>query len=249
MLKHNCEVIGHVKPNSKVKSLINSVPEYVSKLTNKDVLIFIGGSNDIEDNSIEGYLSDINQFVTKNGHTNIILGEIPNRYNTSGFSAVNQKIMVLNRKLKKYRKSNTHVDIMETVQERKYYTNHGFIMNALGKDALCLKLRVIIDEIFMSNNVLQIPLKLKKNYFENTLYEEDITVNNMSKDEVHNKKTIQDCSDGSCDKPQDNEKYTVLDRNENVSNNNTNSITPMTIRSSMRKKVSKNLSNDFLWAK
>jgi hypothetical protein len=185
-------------------------------------------------------MSDINQFVTKNGHTNIILGEIPNRYNTSGFSAVNQKIMVLNRKLKKYSKSNTHVDIMETVQERKYYTSHGFHMNALGKDALCLKLRV-----------LSIPLMWKKDYFENTLYEDDITVNNTSKDEVHNKKTVQDCSDGSFDKPQDNEKYTVLDRNEDVSNNNTNSITPitMTIRSSMREKVPKNLSNDFLQAK
>ena len=62
-------------------------------------------------------------------------------------------------------------------------------------------------------------------------------MNNMSKDEVHNKKTVQDYSDGSFDKPQDNEKYTVLARNKNVSNNNTNSITPMTmtIRSSMRK--------------
>ena len=141
MLKHNCEVIGYVKPNSKVKSLINSAPEYVSKLTNKDVLIFIGGTNNIDDNSIEWYLSDINQFVTKNGHTNIILGEIPNRYNTSEFPAVNQKIMSLNRKLKKYVKSNTHVDIMETVQERKYYTNHGLHMNALGKDVLCSKLK------------------------------------------------------------------------------------------------------------
>jgi hypothetical protein len=70
----------------------------------------------------------------------------------------------------------------------------------------------------MSNNVLPIPLKWKKDYFENILYEEDITGNNMSKDEVHNIKLIQDCSDGSCNKHQDNEKYTVLDRNGNVSN-------------------------------
>jgi hypothetical protein len=46
----------------------------MSKLTNKDVLIFIGGSNDIDDNSIEWYLSDINLFVTKNGHTNNYIG-------------------------------------------------------------------------------------------------------------------------------------------------------------------------------
>jgi hypothetical protein len=68
MLKPNFEVIGYAKPNSKVKSLTNPVPEYVSKLTNKDVLIFIGGSNDIDDNSMEKSLSDIHQFVTQNGH-------------------------------------------------------------------------------------------------------------------------------------------------------------------------------------
>jgi predicted Zn-dependent protease len=47
-------------------------------------------------------------------------------------------------------------------------------MNALGKDVLCSKLRVIIDKIFMSNNVLPIPLEWKKDYFESILCEEDI---------------------------------------------------------------------------
>jgi hypothetical protein len=169
ILKTNFEVTGYAKPNTKVKTLINPVPAYVSKLTNKDVIIFMGGSNDIDDNCIERSLSDTQQFVTKIGHTNIIMGEIPKRYDTNEFSTVNQKIRTYNRILKKYGKSNTHLSIMETMQERKYYTNHGFHLNALGKDELCLKLRVIIDRIFMSNTVLPISLKWEKDHSENTL--------------------------------------------------------------------------------
>jgi hypothetical protein len=174
ILKTNFEVIGYAKPNSKVKTLINPVPAYVSKLTNKDVIIFVGVSNDIDGNCIERSLSDIQQFVTKNGHTNIIMGEIPKRYDTIEFSTVNQKIRTYNRILKKYSKSNTHLNIMETMQERKYYTNHGFHLNALGKDELCLKLRVIIDRIFMSNTVLPISLKWEKDHCENMLSKDNI---------------------------------------------------------------------------
>ena len=131
---------------------------------NKDALVFIGGSNDIDDNSTECSPSDIHQFATKNSHTNIILGEIPHRYDRAEYSAVNQKIMTYNRKLNKYSTSNTHLHIMESVRERKYYTNQGFHLNALGKDALCSKLRVIIDKIFMSNDVIPIPLTWKKDH-------------------------------------------------------------------------------------
>jgi hypothetical protein len=197
LLKPNFEVTGYTKPNSKVRSLINPIPEYVSKLTNKNALVFIGGSNDIDDNSTECSLNDIH-------HTNIILGEIPHRYARDEYSAVNQKIMTYDRKLNKYSKSNTHLDIMEAVQERKYYMNQGFHLNALDKDALCSKLRVIIDKIFMSNDVVPIPLTWKKDHPES---ENDIIVNDLSKVEVNKKKSIQDVSAGDYNL-QVSEKYT-----------------------------------------
>jgi hypothetical protein len=183
--------------------------------------------------------------------TNIRLGEIPNRYHIDEFSAVNEKIMTYNRKLKKYSKSNTHLDIMETMQAMKYYMNQGFHLNALGKDALCLKLRIIIDKIFMSNILLPIPLKWEKDHSVSTLHEDNMIENNGSMVEANKKKIIQDFNDGVCDKLQVSDQYTVQDRDNSVSNNNMNSIAPTTMstRSSMRKKVPKNLSNDFLWAK
>jgi hypothetical protein len=99
-LKPNFDVTGYTKPNCKVTTLLNPVPEYVSNLTDKDILIFFGGSNDVSNNNMEVTLLDIQQFVTKNNYTNIILGEIPNRYDTAESSDLHQKIMTYNRKQK-----------------------------------------------------------------------------------------------------------------------------------------------------
>jgi hypothetical protein len=74
---------------------------------------------------------------------------------------------------------------METAQERKYYTNQGFHLNALGKDALCSQLRIIVDKIFMNNDVPPIPVEWKKEHLEWT---ENTTSTNT--DNVKNSKTI-----------------------------------------------------------
>ena len=184
-MKPNFDVTGYTKPNCKVTTLLNPVPEYVSNLTDKDILIFFGGSNDVSNNNMEVTLQDIQQFVTKNNYTNIILGEIPNRYDTAESSDLHQKIMTYNRKLKKHSKLNTHIHITETVQERKYYTNQGFHLNALGIDALCSQLRIIVDKIFMNNDVPPIPMEWKKEHLEQT---ENTTSTNI--DNVKKSKTI-----------------------------------------------------------
>ena len=53
---------------------------------------------------------------------------------------------------------------MEMVQERQYCTSQGFQLNALGKDALCSQLRIIVDKIFMSNEISPIPMEWKKDH-------------------------------------------------------------------------------------
>ena len=61
-------------------------------------------------------------FNTKNNHTNIILANIPYRYDTTNTSTVNDSIEKFNRRLEKLVKVSPHASFLKTEQNRKLYT-------------------------------------------------------------------------------------------------------------------------------
>ena len=70
--------------------------------------------------------------MTKNNHTNIILVNIPHRYDTANTNTVNDSIEKFNRKLEKLIKVSPHASFLKTEQNRKLYTRHGLHYNRLG---------------------------------------------------------------------------------------------------------------------
>ena len=71
--------------------------------------------------------------MTKNNHANIILVNIPHRYDTANTNTVNDSTEKCHRRLEKLVKVSPHANFLKTEQNRKLYTRHGLHYNRLGK--------------------------------------------------------------------------------------------------------------------
>ena len=69
------------------------------KLNHDDILIISNGTNDLATNRTSLAFQNISNMVTKNNHTNIILVNIPYRYDTENSSTINDSIEKFNRRL------------------------------------------------------------------------------------------------------------------------------------------------------
>jgi len=104
------------------------------KLNHDDILIICSGTNDLVINKTTLAFQDISNMVTKNNHTNIILVNIPYRYDMANTTyTVKDDIEKFNNRLEKLTKISPHASFLKTEQKRKLYTRHGLHYNRLGK--------------------------------------------------------------------------------------------------------------------
>jgi len=66
-----------------------------------DLIIICSDTNDYKLNELSLTLQNITNFVKNNNHTNIILMNVPLRYDLTTSISVNRNISILNRKLQK----------------------------------------------------------------------------------------------------------------------------------------------------
>jgi hypothetical protein len=103
-------------------------------------VILCGGANDVAKNNAKMALNHISNFVKLNNHTNIIVTNLPHRFDLIQHSCVNSEIRSFNRKLMKSLKPFNHVSMLEMCSERKFFTNHGIHLNGLGKEVMAKKI-------------------------------------------------------------------------------------------------------------
>ena len=108
---HLFNTIGYVKPNAKLSDLLNTAKSESGKLTKTDTIIMIGGSNDLDENSHGNNLTSIRHFLEGTKNTNVILSEVPVRYDIAARTRTNEQIARYNKKLHKVIKSLTHIHI------------------------------------------------------------------------------------------------------------------------------------------
>ncbi|PNF35696.1 hypothetical protein B7P43_G17400 [Cryptotermes secundus] len=152
------DVLGYTKPNFNIQTLLSTENQEIAHLTNKYVLVLIGGSNNINDNTSASEQLHIFQFINRNMQTNIVLLTIPYRYDQTGNAYINEKIMEVNRKTGKCTRFNKDVTILETPKDRDYYTRHVYHLNGLGKEIICKLLASVIDRLFQPTEVIPITL-------------------------------------------------------------------------------------------
>jgi lysophospholipase L1-like esterase len=139
-IKENFHVQGLVKPGAGMDILVTTMNSDIKSLTKNDVVIVCGGANDVAKNNAKRTLNHISNFVKLNNHTNIIVTNLPHRFDLMQYSCVNNEIRLYNRKLMKSLKPFNHVSILEMCSERKFFTNHGLHLNGLGKEEMAKKI-------------------------------------------------------------------------------------------------------------
>jgi hypothetical protein len=80
----------------------------------------------------------------RNNHTNIVLMNVPFRYDLPNSFAVNEKISILNKKLQKLSKVSFHTSFLGIMNNRERFTNHGLHHNKLGKKLVNLHLASLL---------------------------------------------------------------------------------------------------------
>jgi len=117
------------------------------------------------------------QFMQKHSNSNIIVINIPRRYDMDRNSVTNLEIQAVNRKLNKMAKVFSHVTIVDSDINRKYFTRHGMHLNKSGKEWLSKLIATQICRLVKSNNkdVPVIPLNWKDEFTD-----KQNTVNSLS---------------------------------------------------------------------
>jgi hypothetical protein len=154
-------VQGQVKPGANLAAILASCVSDIKDFSKKDVLIVWGGSRDVSRNESVKGLIQINNFIKKNSHTNILVMTLPNRLDLVVTSCVNQETMVFNRKLCKLVKAYNHAIAIVNNFQSGHHTRHGLHLNTKGKDFTAKVLRSTIKSIFNTNLNTPIPMNWK----------------------------------------------------------------------------------------
>jgi hypothetical protein len=92
------------------------------------------------------------QFMQKHNNSNIIVVNIPHRYDMDRNSVTNLEIQAVNRKANKMAKVFSHVTIVQTDSNRKHFTGYGMHLNKSGKEWLSKLIATQICRLVKSNN-------------------------------------------------------------------------------------------------
>jgi len=75
-----------VKLGCELNTLLESANSVSGSLTQRDVILICGSSNDFNTDKGESIIDHIMEFIKTNNHTNIVLTNVPIRYDLSYYS-------------------------------------------------------------------------------------------------------------------------------------------------------------------
>jgi lysophospholipase L1-like esterase len=160
LLNNNYELYSVIKPGATTSELKETAKEEVSRLSCNDVILISYGINDYEVNNFSLTWQNIIDFIQRNNHTNIILMNLPYRYDLPNSITVNRIITSLNRKLKKTSKAFPFTYFMEMNSTRSLFTNHGLHMNKLAKQLVTCQIATFLYSIFEQKKISSHQIKL-----------------------------------------------------------------------------------------
>ena len=147
--------------------ITNSAKKEIDQLTQKDVVIVCGGTNNISKNESNKGLRHVTQFMQNKRSTNVIIMNAPHRFDLEESSCVNKEVKIFNRALNKIMKRYNHIKVVDMSAERDHYTKHGLHMNKIGKEWITRKTADIINKLFANSKPAPITLDGKEVIKEN----------------------------------------------------------------------------------
>jgi hypothetical protein len=91
-LNNDNEVSGFINPGSEMKNIKESAKMKMVQLTNDDIVVLWGDSNDVaRNNSVRGMKHRLDLLINSS-HTNVILLSVPHRHDIISDSCVNREV-------------------------------------------------------------------------------------------------------------------------------------------------------------
>jgi len=146
------EVSSWIKLGAKTDELVGTMENDFKGLEKSDVIVINGGANDVSSVRSQTIKAVGNKarFVQKHNNTNIIIVNIPHRYDLDRTSVINSEIQSFNRHILKVAKAYSHVTIVDTDLDRKLFTGHGLHLNRRGKEWLAKLLEIQINRLVVN---------------------------------------------------------------------------------------------------
>lgn len=148
---------GYVQPGAPLEAIVRASAndESLSNFTKKDYLVWIGGTNNVSNNSFDGealsvprLISFLKKEITKYRRTNLIIATIPYRYDLSETSFENVLIKQVNEEIRKLAHIVSHVFLLDLhLLTRRQHTRHGLHVNKSGKRYISLEIKNLINQV------------------------------------------------------------------------------------------------------
>jgi len=133
-----------------------SASEVIRRLSHDDLVVVCSGTNDYDLNNFSLTFWNIKNYIMSTNHTNILLMNVPFRYDLPNSSSINKNISLLNRRLQKLAKAFPHSSFLGTLNNRNLFTTHGLHQSKLGKKLVNLQLAHFLLTIFDQKTSLPI---------------------------------------------------------------------------------------------
>jgi len=148
------EVNSWVKPGATTEEITATLEKDLSCLGKTDVIAINGGANDTESkgNRINRVLVNMLKFMQKYATTNIIIVNIPHRYDKNWNSVTNSDIQACNRKLNKIVERFSHVTVVGVDSIRKHFTQQGMHLNKKDKEWISRLIATQINKLTTGKN-------------------------------------------------------------------------------------------------
>jgi hypothetical protein len=127
---------------------MHTVNRDTGALAKQDAVVVWGGIRDISRNESQKCLGRIKKFVERHSQTNILVVNLPNRFDLDAHSCVNNEVNAFNRKLGKHMKSFQNTTTIKVTSDRNHFTKHGLHLNRKRKEQAAKTIANSIKEIF-----------------------------------------------------------------------------------------------------
>ncbi|KAG8240914.1 hypothetical protein J6590_098911 [Homalodisca vitripennis] len=137
-IQNSFEAIGYVKPGGKIEQVLNMINFEKENCSNDDVLVLMCGANDVAKNESKVAINNITKALemAKCYTINVVLVDLPNRYDLAEWSCVNEETRKTNEILKKLSEKYPNVTLVEASKANKHlHTRHGLHLSVSGKSA------------------------------------------------------------------------------------------------------------------
>lgn len=123
------------RPNANLNQITEDIEGLTKGFTKDDVVFIMGGSNDIDSRKPSDVNKIIERLVAVSDKTNVIISQVPFRYDKVDHNLTRKNAMEINRKLTDFSKNSNsfHVIGLHGLR-RHHFTTHGLHLNYYGKN-------------------------------------------------------------------------------------------------------------------